>query len=90
MLWLYLAAAGSGALFGLLRLRVLAVVAGSIVLVAMTAALAGLGHWPLLEAVVTVFLLQVTLQFSYLAALILSGATRVASRDASNAWTRRM
>jgi hypothetical protein len=90
MLWLYMAGAGAGALFGLLRLRVLAVLAGSVVLMAIAILLAALGHWPLLEAVVNVFLLLATLQFSYLAALLLSSATRVASRDRIDASTRRM
>jgi hypothetical protein len=39
------------------------------------------GHWSLLQTVVNLFLLLATLQFSYLAALLLSNTRRVASRD---------
>jgi len=90
MLWLYIAAAGAGALLGLLRLRVLAVLVGSVVLVAITVVLAALGHWPLLGTIITVFLMLATLQFSFLAAVMLSNATRAASRDRFDTYTRRM
>jgi hypothetical protein len=72
MLWLCIAAAGAGALLGLLGLRVLAVLAGSVVLVVITVALAAFGHWPLLEAVINAFLLLAIFQFTYLAASIYS------------------
>jgi hypothetical protein len=90
MLWLYIAAAGAGALLGLLRLRVLAVFAGSVVLVAITVVLAALGHWPILGAIINVFLVLAALQLSYLAAVVLSNATRVVSRDRFDTSTRRM
>jgi hypothetical protein len=86
MLWLYIAAAGAGALLGLLRLRVLAVLAGSVVLMAITILFAAPGHWSLLGTVVNLFLLLATLQFSYLGALLLSSAKRVASRDRVDAF----
>jgi hypothetical protein len=70
MLWLYIAAAGVGSLLGLLWLRLLALLAGSVVLVAVAIVMAALGHWPPLEAVINVFLLLATLQFSYLVALV--------------------
>jgi len=89
MLWLYIAAAGAGALLGLLRQRVLAVLAGSVVLMAITILFAAPGHLSLLETVVNLFLLLATIQFSYLAALLLSSATRVASRDRFDTSTRR-
>ena len=69
-LWLYIAAAGVGALLGLLWLRLLALLAGSVVLVAVAIVMAALGHWPPLKAVINVFLLLATLQFSYLVALV--------------------
>ena len=75
MLWLYIAAAGVGALLGLLWVRLLALLAGSVVLVAAAIVMAA-GHWPPLEAVINVFLLLATLQFSYLVALV-----RIASQD---------
>ena len=90
MLWLYIAAAGAGALLGLLRLRVLAVFAGSVVLIAITVVLAALGHWPILGAIINAFLMLTTLQFSYLAAVMLSNATREASQDRFDTSTRRM
>jgi len=90
MVWLYVATAGAGALLGLLRLRVPAIVWGSVVLMAITIPLVALGHWPPLETVINLLLLLPTLQFSYLAALLLSSATRVASRDRVDASTRRM
>ena len=70
MLWLYIAAAGVGSLLGLLWLRLLALLAGSVVLVAVAIVMAALGHWPPLEAVINVFQLLATLQFSYLVALV--------------------
>jgi hypothetical protein len=70
MLWLYIAAAGAGVLLGLLWLRALSVLAGSVVLVAITISMAARGHWPPLESVMNMFLLLATLQFSYLLALI--------------------
>jgi len=90
MLWLYIAAVGAGALLGLLRLRVLAVLAGSVVLMAVTIFFAALGHGPLLQTVINLFLLLATHQFSYLTALLLSSATRVASRDRVDGSTCRM
>jgi hypothetical protein len=78
MLWLYIAAAGAGTLLGLLRLRVLAVLAGSVVLMSITILF---GRWSLLGTVVNLFLLLATLQFSYLGALLLSSVMRIASRD---------
>jgi hypothetical protein len=89
MLWFYLVAAGAGALLGLIRLRILAVLAGSVGLVAVSIVLAALGHWSLLEAVINMFLLLATLQFSYLAALLVSSTMRVASRDRFDTSTRR-
>jgi hypothetical protein len=90
MLCLYLAAGGVGTLLGLLWLRVLAVLAGSVGLVAITIVLATLRQLTLVEGVIDVFLVLATLQFSYLAALMLSNATRVASRDRFDTSTRRM
>jgi hypothetical protein len=90
MLWLYIAAAGAGALLGLLRLRVLAVLVGSVVLVAIIVVLAALGHWPLLGTIINVLLMLATLQLSFLAAVMLSNAARVASRDRFDTYTRRM
>ena len=90
MLWLYIAAAAVGALLGLLGLRVLAVVAGSVALLGITVVLAALGHWSRLEAVISTFLLLSTLQFSYLAAFLLSSVMRVGSRDPSRHPTRWM
>jgi len=68
--WLYIAAAGVGALRGLLWLRLLAILTGSVVLVAGAIVMAALVHWPPLEAVINVFLLLATLQVSYLVALL--------------------
>jgi hypothetical protein len=81
MLWLYIAAAGAGALLGLLWLRVLAVLAGSVILMAITVDWMTLQQRPFLEGVINVFMLLAILQFSYLAALMLSCAcTRAAFR----------
>ena len=91
MQWLYIAAAGAGALVGLLWLRVLVVVAGSVVLVGISVVWMTLQQWPLLGAAINVFALLATLQFCYLVALMLSSAwTRVASRGSFDASTRRM
>ena len=92
MLWLYVAAAGAGALLGLLGLRVIAVLVGSVVLVTATVAFMAVRQFPLLEAVVNVLMLLATLQFSYLVALMLPAArTRAASsHDPVDASTRRM
>jgi hypothetical protein len=91
MLWLYIAAAAAGALLGLLWLRVLAVLAGSLVFVAITIGLTTIERWSLLEAVVNVLMLLATLQFSYLVMLVLSSAwSRVPSRGPFNASSRRM
>jgi len=69
MLWLHIAAAGAGALLGLLWLPVLAVPAGLVVLVALAVVLMTLRHWPLLQAIVNLFVLLATLQIGYLIAL---------------------
>jgi hypothetical protein len=69
MLWLYIAAAGAGALLGLLWLPVLAVPAGLIVFVALAVIFMTVRHWPLLQAIVNVFILLATLQIGYLIAL---------------------
>ena len=91
MLWLYIAAAGVGTLLGLFWLRVLAVLAGSVMLVAISVVWMTLQQWPLLGAVINVFMLLATLQFSYLAMLMLSIAwTRLASRGLLGASTRRV
>jgi hypothetical protein len=91
MFWLYVAAAGSGALLGLFSLRVIAVLVGSVVLLATTVAFMTVEQWPLLVAFVNVLLLLTTLQFSYFLALLLPSApTRVASQDRFDASTRRM
>jgi hypothetical protein len=90
MLWVCIAAAGAGTLLGLLRLRFQPVLVGSVFLVAINIAMAARGRWPLLDGIVNVFLLLTTLQVSYFAALILSSATRVASRDRIDASTGRM
>jgi hypothetical protein len=94
MLWLYIAAAGAGALLGLLWLRVLAVLAGSVILMAITVVWMTLQQRPFLEGVINVFMLLAILQFSYLATLMLSCAwTRAALRgpfDSFDASTRRM
>jgi hypothetical protein len=91
MLWLYVVAAGSGALLGLFSLRVIAVLVGSVVLVATTVVFMTVAQWPLLQAVVNVVLLLATLQFSYLVALLFPGTrTRVASHDRVDASTHRM
>ena len=91
MLWLYVAAAGAGALLGLLWLRVIAVLAGSGVLVAITVVFMTIRQSTLLEVVLNLFMLLATFQFSYLVALMLPAArTRVASQDPFDASTRRM
>jgi hypothetical protein len=91
MLWLYVVAAGAGALLGLLWLRVMAILAGSIVLVATTVAFMTVQQWPLLEAIVNLLMLLATLQFSYLVALMLpDSGTRVPSQEGFDASTRRM
>ena len=91
MLWLYVVAAGAGALLGLLWLRVIAILAGSIVLVATSVVFMTVQQWPLLEAIVNLLMLLATLQFSYLVALMLSSAwTRLASRTLTGGCTRRM
>ena len=72
MLWLYIAAAGAGALLGLLRLRVLAVLAVSIILAAISVVWTTIEQWPVTGAAVNVFTLLATLQFSYLVVLVLS------------------
>jgi len=69
MLWLYVAAAAAGALLGLSSLRAPAVLAGSVVFVAIAVVLMAFRRWPLLEAVINVFMLLATLQFSYLVGL---------------------
>jgi len=91
MLWLYIAAAGTGALLGLLRLRVLAVLALSVILVATSVVWMTFFQWPLLGAAINVVTLPTTLQFSYLLALTLCSAwTRLASRTLLDVSTRRM
>lgn len=91
MLWLYIAAAGAGALLGLLRLRVLAVLVVSVILVAISVVWTTYEQWPVSEAAINVFALLATLQFSYLVALMLSSAwTRLASRTLMGGCTRRM
>jgi hypothetical protein len=61
MLWLYVVAAGTGALLGLLWLRAPAIPALVILVVLMA-----FRHWPLLEAIINAYLLVVTFQLSYL------------------------
>jgi hypothetical protein len=92
MLWLYIAAAGAGALLGLFRLRVLAVLALSVILVATSVVwMTFFQPWPLLGAAINVVTLPATLQFSYLVALTLFSAwTRLASRALLEVCTRRM
>ena len=91
MLWLYIAAAGAGALLGLLRLRVLAVLALSVILVATSVVWMTFFQWPLLGAAINVVTLPTTLQFSYLLALTLCSAwTRFSSRTLLGACNRRM
>jgi hypothetical protein len=91
MLWLYVGAAGVGALLGLLWLRVIAVLVASVVLVATAIVLMTVRQWSLLGAVVNLLILLATLQFSYLVALMVPSARiRVASHDTFDASTRRM
>ena len=91
MLWLYVAAAGAGALLGLLWLRVIAVLAGSAILVATTIVFMAVRQSTLLEVVLNLLMLLATFQFSYLVALMLPAErARVASQDRFDAFTRRM
>jgi len=53
MLWLFIVAAGTGALLGLARLRVLAVFVASVALAVTAVVLLSLAHWALLEIIVT-------------------------------------
>ena len=77
MLWLYVVAAGTGALLGLLWLRAPAIPVGLVVLVVLMA----LRHWPLLEAVVHAYLLMVTFQLSYLVGACTRSVQRPISRN---------
>jgi hypothetical protein len=72
MLWLYMTAAGVGALLGLLWRRVIAVVAASAVLMTITVVVMTLRQRSLLEVVVNIPMLLTTLQLSYFAALMLT------------------
>ena len=71
MLWLFIVAAGTGALLGLARLRVLAVFAGSVALAVTAVVLLSLAHWALLEIIVYTFMLLGTLQCSYVIAFVI-------------------
>ena len=72
MLWLFIVAAGTGALLGLARLRVLAVFAASLALAVTAVVLLSLAHWALLEIIVYTFMLLGTLQCSYVIGFISS------------------
>jgi hypothetical protein len=62
MLCLYVVAAGTGALLGLLWLRAPAIPVGLVVLIVLMT----LRHWPLLEAIIHAYLVMATFQLSYL------------------------
>jgi hypothetical protein len=80
MLWLLIAVAGTGFLFGL-WLRVPSIVGVSAALVPTPVLLITLKQWPLLEAIGFLFLLLTILQIGYLVGLLLSFAwKRVAPR----------
>jgi hypothetical protein len=80
MLWLLIAVAGTGFLFGL-WLRVPSIVGVSAALAPTPVLLIGLKQWPLLEAIGILFLLLTVLQIGYLVGLLLSFAwKRVAPR----------
>src|SRR5215470_10832635 len=72
MLWLYMTAAGAGALLGLLWRRVIVVVAASVALIAVAVVVMTLRQRSLLEVVVNIPLLLTTLQLGYLVALMLT------------------
>ena len=80
MLWIFVTASALGISLGL-WLRVSALFVASVALVVTTAVLMALGHWSLLQAIGIIFILLSTLQVSYLGGLLLSGATRFASRQ---------
>ena len=77
MLWLFIVAAGTGALLGLARLRVLAVFAASLALAVTAVVLLSLAHGGVLEIIVHTFMLLGTLQFSYVIGFV-----------SSRRWTR--
>jgi len=72
MLWLFITAAGTGALLGLALLRVLPVLTASVALALTAVVLMTLGQRPLLEIIVYTFMLLTTLQCSYLVGFIYS------------------
>jgi len=83
MLWLVIAVAGTGVLFGL-WLRVPALLAISATLVPIPVLLITLHQWSVLEAIAFLFLLLTILQIGYLIGLVLAYAwTRVAPRHNS-------
>jgi len=77
MLWLFITAAGTGALLGLALWRVLAVFAASLALAVTTVILLSLAHWGLLGTIVYTLMLLGTLQCSYVIGFI-----------SSSRWTR--
>src|SRR5262245_40200138 len=80
MLWLLIAAGGTGILLGM-WFRVPALLAASVGLFAVTTVLMMRGQWPLLSAIVFIFTLLTTLQVGYLVGVMLSSAwQRIASR----------
>ena len=83
MLWLVIAVAGTGVLFGL-WLRVPALLAISAALVPIPVLLITLQQWSVLKAIAFLFLLLTILQIGYLIGLVLAYAwTRVALRHNS-------
>lgn len=77
MLWLFITAAGIGALLGLAVLRVLAVFAASVALAVTTVVSLSLAHWSLLETIVCTFMLLAAFQYSYIIGFM-----------SSSRWTR--